>query len=292
MEYSSVAASLVDGIYSVHDTSLDLSGVNCHDLKDFLAALTASEHLKEQARFEAYLMIAKFPQLPDASPVNDQHTEIHDILKWLCQSKKVEHVKELVVRDRHRYPHAWETIHTCVQNMQVKQLDWKALNICLSNHQRSATSDWRLAAGISRTKDALRSKSEERHSLQSVEQLTLYTDGDLNTLHQWYGPDGLKSLENVCLQVTSTHAIQPANIFVKLKTLKIKIVTVRHTVCTEKLCSADFTQDSMNTYQQNRIKTFLEGKVKGVPASIPIPSIHFCAWSDSTDSPLVNGLLE
>jgi hypothetical protein len=81
--------------------------------------------------------------------------------------------------------------------MQVRQLDWKALNLCLSNCQHDTISNWRLADGISRTKDALRSKSEEGHSLRSVEHLTLYTDGDLNTLHQWYGPDGLRSLQKV-----------------------------------------------------------------------------------------------
>lgn len=198
MEYPSSAASFTDCFGLVHDTSLDLSVVNCRDPKDFLMAFTASPKLKEQTRFEAYLVIAKFPQLPDASPHDDQaHTEVHDILKWLCQSKKVEHIKELVVRDRHQNPHEWETIHACVQNMHVKKLDWKVLNICLSNCQHDENSNWRPADGIPRTKDALRSRSEQSHSLQSVEHLTLYTDGDLNTLHHWYGPDGLRSLQKV-----------------------------------------------------------------------------------------------
>jgi hypothetical protein len=97
-------------------------------------------------------------------------------------------------------------------------------------------------------------------------------------------PGWTKELAKGYGQFNSTLSVQSTNILVQLKTIKIKIVTVRCTELTDKGHSADCIQDSVNKRQQGRIVDFLKKKYKPGSMDFPKPIIDYCSWSSPTDS--------
>jgi hypothetical protein len=91
-------------------------------------------------------------------------------------------------------------------------------------------------------------------------------------------------------QLTSTPSVQLTNILVQLKTIKIRIVTVRCKKYTGKGHRADIIQDFINRRQKERTTEFLKKKYEPGSMGFPEPNIDYCCWSGSTESHPVNDL--
>lgn len=59
-----------------------------------------------------------------------------DFFKWLRNTKKVERIVKLVVRDNQSFPCTDETIEKCLEKFDIRYLDWNKNDICIQTLQK------------------------------------------------------------------------------------------------------------------------------------------------------------
>ncbi len=109
--------------------------------------------------------------------------EVRDILYWL-QKQNVERILALQVLDSFHSPHTEETIELAVKPFDVKNLDWRRMDISVDTVLEAAA---------------------------NVEILSLYSSGNLATLSHWSGSDGIGRLAQVC--EINNNAVSPNEMY-------------------------------------------------------------------------------
>jgi hypothetical protein len=163
------------------------AGLTCFDISTFTPRLGSvgdfirsvlGENSDRHLKFEEVLRYADFPSLdlpPWDTNVEKAHREIFDALMWLRQKKAVRKIMALKVLDRMYRPHNEKAIAIRARVFEVEKLDWRYLDMAISY-----LSDPHLCG------------SPER-----LTELHLYSSGKRAAVDHWMGPNGVKVLEKV-----------------------------------------------------------------------------------------------
>lgn len=167
----------------MQDICFDMSHVNSanyrvSDIIDSMIRLDSSH--KRHLTYEKILRYAAFPQLDlfmedrqtfrAGRSLDNDHSEVFDVLKWL-KHKKVEIIMKLKVPDRLVNPHDDIEMADQIDDFKVEDLDWKVLDLSIAN---------------------LRHGTKQR-----LEKLHLYSSGNRAVVSHWFSNEGINSLSKV-----------------------------------------------------------------------------------------------
>ncbi|KAF2678077.1 subtilisin-like protein [Lentithecium fluviatile CBS 122367] len=178
--------TLTDIFYSsdetVGDLCFDMSAFNSasYRVSEFVDSLIWQSRKQKLLSYEKTLRYAEFPSLDmlveeretftESSHLKREHTEVFRILDWL-KEKGVKTIIKLKVPDRLINPHDDIRMAELVDNLKVKILDWKVLDLSISVLEKE-------------TKDRL-------------EELHLYSSGNRAVISHWFSDEGIYSLKNL-----------------------------------------------------------------------------------------------
>ncbi|EHK21354.1 uncharacterized protein TRIVIDRAFT_152771 [Trichoderma virens Gv29-8] len=130
-------------------------------------------------RHEKYLKSVTFPDLSGQAPfmsnedLKQDHREVNDVLQWLSD-QNVQGIMGLFVEDRLQCPHNDEDVTKCVNEFNVRVLNWRKLDIYLKDFDK-----------------------------ELVEELHLYSSGNRSVHDQWL--DQIPRFKRVSCQTLPRH---------------------------------------------------------------------------------------
>jgi hypothetical protein len=134
------------------------------------------EEEKEESRpiisfglaFESTLKYVQLPVFPQLKFTKQPPATL--IFEWLSRCKGVEHILEIRVDDGEFSRHSEEDIEASLTRFDVRDLDWRRVDLSIDSVMRAAP---------------------------NVERLHLYSSGNLGTIDHWLGRYGIQRLSNV-----------------------------------------------------------------------------------------------